>query len=306
MSVFYGIGRYFPEVEIKKVNESTIEFYLIGADLSYANALRRIIIAEVATMAIDIVNITSNTSPLFDEFIAHRLGLIPLVSDGVNEYVFHRDCNCSEFCEKCSVQFYLDVKCTDDQMDVTTKHIKQVNKDNTVVPVNYVDEDPIVIAKLKKNQELNIHMIAKKGTGKEHSKWSPVSACVMQHVPEIEFLQDRFIIDKLSINQKKEFVESCPNKVYRYDEVRKIVQIDNKLSCTYCEECLKKLETFGVEHTTAIKIAPITNRFLFKVETVGSMKPEQVVIDALNEMKKKLLIILNVVESESKNIIVNR
>ena len=52
-------------------------------------------------------------------------------------------------------------------------------------------------------------MIAKKGLGKEHSKWSPVSTCVMQYVPEIEFLQDRFIIDKLSLKQKKEFVDSC-------------------------------------------------------------------------------------------------
>eukprot|EP00340_Litonotus_pictus_P006950 CAMPEP_0170516250 /NCGR_PEP_ID=MMETSP0209-20121228/2523_1 /TAXON_ID=665100 ORGANISM="Litonotus pictus, Strain P1" /NCGR_SAMPLE_ID=MMETSP0209 /ASSEMBLY_ACC=CAM_ASM_000301 /LENGTH=257 /DNA_ID=CAMNT_0010801069 /DNA_START=146 /DNA_END=919 /DNA_ORIENTATION=+ len=257
-------------------------------------------------MAIDLVNITSNTSPLFDEFIAHRLGLLPLISTEVNDYVFHRDCNCSEYCEKCSVQFYLDVKCSMDQMDVTTNHIKQVNKDNSVIPVLFPEEDPIVIAKLKKNQDLNIHMIAKKGLGKEHSKWSPVSACVMQHVPEIEFLQDRFLIDKLSLTQKKEFVDSCPNKVYRYDEIRKIVVIDSKLNCTYCEECLNKLDSFGLDHTKAIKIAPVQNRFLFKVETVGSMKPEQVVVDALNEMKKKLSIILNVVESESKNIIVNR
>lgn len=306
MSVFFGVGRYFPDVEIKSISEDKIEFFLTGADLSFANGLRRIIIAEVATMAIDIVNIISNTSPLFDEFIAHRLGLIPLVSESVNEYVFHRECNCSEFCEKCSVQFMLEAKCTEDQMDVTTDHIKQVNKDKNVVPIVFPDEDPIVIAKLKKNQELNIYMIAKKGLGKEHSKWSPVSTCVMQHVPEIEFLQDRFIIDKLSLNQKREFVNSCPNKVYSYDESRKIVSIDHKLSCTYCEECLNKLESFGVDHSTAIKIAPIPNKFLFKVETVGSMKPEQVVIDALNEMKRRLLVILNIVENESKNIIVNR
>lgn len=306
MSFFYGKGRYFPDVEITKLTDNYIEFFLSGADLSFANGLRRIIISEVATIAIDLVNITSNTSPLFDEFIAHRLGLIPLVSTDVSDYVFHRDCTCSEYCEKCSVQFYLDVKCINDQMDITTNHIKQVNKDNSVVPVLFPDEDPIVIAKLKKNQELNIHMIAKKGIGKQHAKWSPVSTCVMQHVPEIEFLQDRFLIDKLTIKQKIEFVDSCPSKVYRYDETRKIVVIENKLNCTYCEECINKLESFNVDNTKAIKITPAPNRYLFKLETVGSLKPEQVVVDALNEMKRKLLSVLNVVEIESKNILINR
>lgn len=306
MSFFFGKGRYFPEVEIVSLNDETIEFYLNGADLSFANALRRVIISEVSTIAIDLVNIKDNTSPLFDEFIAHRLGLIPLVSNDVNDYLNHRDCNCSEYCEKCSVQFYLDVKCTSDEMSITTNHLKQVNKDNSVVPVVYKDEDPIVIAKLKFNQELNIHMIARKGIGKEHAKWSPVSACIMQHVPEIEFLQDRFLVDKLSINQKKEFVESCPNKVYRFDENRKIIVIDNKLNCTYCEECTTKLSSFDIDHTAAIKIAPIPNKFLFKVESVGSLKPEQIVVDALNEIKKKLSSINSILEKESKNILIDR
>lgn len=306
MSVFYGKGRYFPDVEIVKLTENYLEFYLTNADLSYANGLRRIIISEVCTMAIDLVNITSNTSPLFDEFIAHRLGLIPLVSSEVNNYVYQRDCNCNEYCEKCSVQFYIDIQCKEDQMDITTEHIKSVNSENSVLPVKYHDEDPIVIAKLKKNQELNIHMIAKKGIGKEHAKWSPVSTCVMQHVPEIEFLQDRFLIDKLSIKQKQDFVESCPSKVYRYDEIRKIVVLEDKLKCTYCEECLNKLDSFGLDNTEVIKIAPVANKFLFKLETVGSLKPEQVMVDALNEMKNKLLSIFTIVEQESKNINVNR
>jgi DNA-directed RNA polymerase II subunit RPB3 len=286
-----------------------MEFYLLNADLSYANALRRVIIAEVPTMAIDMVSIKANTSPLFDEFIAHRLGLVPLVSTDVGRYEYSRKCNCNEPCESCSVQFLLRVKCDAESMEVTTDHIRPVGQ-SSVMPVKFADGDPIIIAKLRKNQELDMTMIAKKGIGKEHSKWSPVSCVIMQHEPEIEFL-DRNLFSKLTVNQRKDFANSCPTKVYRFDESRKTVEIDKPLNCTYCEECLVKIENFEVDgsrvdRNKAIRIAPKKNRFLFKIESIGSLKAEQIVIEALKELKIKLAEIISKVDLESKNIVVNR
>lgn len=75
-----------PQVKILHYDKYTIKFELKNTDLTVANALRRIIIAEVPTMAIDIVEISENTSALHDEFIAHRCGLIPLISYDVDEY----------------------------------------------------------------------------------------------------------------------------------------------------------------------------------------------------------------------------
>ncbi len=76
-------NRRAPKVDVRKLDANYCEFVLSETDASVANALRRIMIAEVPTIAIDLVEIEINTTVLNDEFIAHRLGLIPLVSHAV-------------------------------------------------------------------------------------------------------------------------------------------------------------------------------------------------------------------------------
>ena len=68
----------FPKVEILSIAPHAISFILSETDTSMANALRRIMIAEVPTLAIDLVEYSENSSVLNDEYIAHRLGLIPI------------------------------------------------------------------------------------------------------------------------------------------------------------------------------------------------------------------------------------
>lgn len=96
-----------PEVRILDSSRYLLKFELLNTDLSVANSLRRIIISEVPTMAIDLVQVSENTSVLNDEFIAHRIGLVPLVSDNVDRFQMHKQCTCTEFCSKCSVRYRL-------------------------------------------------------------------------------------------------------------------------------------------------------------------------------------------------------
>lgn len=66
---------------IDSPSTNELVFEMIGVDVSFANALRRILIGEVPTMAIETVFIWDNTSIIHDEVLAHRIGLIPIDVD---------------------------------------------------------------------------------------------------------------------------------------------------------------------------------------------------------------------------------
>ncbi|EZG67804.1 putative DNA-directed RNA polymerase II subunit, partial [Gregarina niphandrodes] len=77
----------YPQLEITDVTRDRIKFTLKNCDVSFANALRRVMIAEVPTMAIDLVSIEENSGVLQDEMLAHRLGLLPIDSTNIRKYV---------------------------------------------------------------------------------------------------------------------------------------------------------------------------------------------------------------------------
>ncbi|EUC60342.1 DNA-directed RNA polymerase II, partial [Rhizoctonia solani AG-3 Rhs1AP] len=67
--------------------------------------------ADLPTIAIDLVEIESNTTVLPDEFLAHRLGMVPL------------DCTCISRCKYCSVELYLNVSSTSQPVDITSNNL---------------------------------------------------------------------------------------------------------------------------------------------------------------------------------------
>ena len=74
-------------VKVTKLDSERVVFVLDGVHLGLANSLRRTLISSIETLAIDQVQIETNTSVLPDEMIAHRLGLVPLISENMDRIV---------------------------------------------------------------------------------------------------------------------------------------------------------------------------------------------------------------------------
>lgn len=149
------------DVEYSK-DKQQLSFVLKGSTPVFANTIRRLIINNVPTMAIHEVEFRKNNSSLYDEVIAHRLGLIPLKTDLVSYEVPKT----AEDVEKtqCHVKLTLKAKgpCT-----VYASDLK--SKDPKIVPAY----PKMIIVKLLEEQELELEATAVLGYGKDHTKWCP-------------------------------------------------------------------------------------------------------------------------------------
>jgi len=268
-SKFYGMVQRFLEIDILQKTDAKFLFVLRGAPAAFANALRRIIVSEVPVMAIDDVVIIENSSSMYDEILAHRLGLIPIKTD-LDSYILPKDCTCkSELgCPKCRVTLTLDVEATDGIRTVYSSELKSENPD--ISPVS----GDIPLLKLASDQKIKLECYAKLGIGKDYAKWQPISACTYRYYPKIS-------INAAICDACGKCVEACPKKILHAKD--KKIQIENALLCNICGECIKECP----KDKAGIDIKPEENVFIFYVESTGSLLPERLLTEAATILKKK-------------------
>ena len=196
----------------KKTNQIT---FSAGAEENLANAIRRYV-NEIPVLAIDEIEIFKNDSAMYDETLAHRIGLIPLKME-------------KSFNDKTEISMKLSVN---KGGVVLSKELK--GEAEVIYP-----EIPITI--LNEGQELELLATAKLGKGKEHSKFSP-GMLFYRNLFEVQ-------VDK-NFEEVEEALKACPKGVFKIEGKKLLIDSEK---CDMCEACTEETRKLG---KNAIKITP--------------------------------------------------
>lgn len=138
------------DIDMLKEKDNKLEFVLKGAPVPFANLIRRYGMGQVPVFAIDRVTFYENSSSMFDEYLAHRLGQVPLVSDSSragDEIVF-----------------------TLEAEGPSTVMSKELKSSDAKVKASL---DNLPLLKLLEGQNIRLEAKARKGIGRQHAKWQP-------------------------------------------------------------------------------------------------------------------------------------
>ncbi|CAM9499777.1 unnamed protein product [Chrysoparadoxa australica] len=298
------------DIKVMELSEEAMVFQLVGVDVSFANALRRIMLAEVPTMAIECVYMFMNTSIIQDEVLAHRLGLVPIKADPRMFEVLEQDPRRFSH-EHNTLVFKLEVKCEQppkEEMEVGTGTTTGLDSDEPYtlcvysrdlqwVPQGKQEEkfpegiapvhDDILLAKLRPGQEIIMEVHCRKSIGKDHMKYSPVSTAAYRLLPEIT------LPEAIEYEDAKILKEKCPMDVFDVEDIAGVptAKVARSRSCSMCRECIREKPW-----DERVKLSRKADHFIFSVESVGMLKPQEVVEEALGVLRKKCAFINREVE----------
>lgn len=258
------------EIKILKLEERSIKFILSGASPAFANALRRSMIGEVPTLAIDEVNIYENTSVLFDEVLALRIGLIPLKSD-LESYRYPNECTCESGCPQCQVSLTLSAEGpkTVYSGDLQSSDPKVIPADQSI-PIVELKEYPAKEGTRLPPQKIVLEAIARLGQGKDHAKWQPAVSCGYKNMPKITITE--------KCDECGACVEECPRKILKLNGKLKVI---SEAECSLCKLCEEACEV------SAIKVKEDKTSFVFSLESDGSLPITELVTRAADTLKQK-------------------
>ncbi|KAJ1493213.1 DNA-directed RNA polymerases I and III subunit RPAC1 [Baffinella frigidus] len=274
-----------------------------GLDVAFANALRRILNAELPTMAIEKVFVMNNTGVLHDELLAQRLGLIPIKIDPEKFDWPSPETKAVDstgpVSEKEVIKFKLQVKCKKAPGgDANQEPIngKVFSSQLQWLPFGKQEEDfasdrpepvhsDILVARLRPGQEIDIEMHCVKGNNfgdRGHAKWSPVATAWYRLLPRIDILGD--VLDERADN----LVAKCPISCFDIEDLaggsRRAIVSERERDCTLCRECIRDEDL-----APQIRLARKKDHFIYTIESSGIIKPTELFKQAVKTLKAKAL-----------------
>lgn len=245
------------KLEILEQTEHKLVLVIEGISIEMINALRRIILTEIPVMAIDEVIILKNDSPLYDEIISHRLGLIPLKTD-LDVYKLPQECECGGFgCPLCQVSLTCEItNSTNTPLEIYSGDLK--SNDPKIIPV-----DPnIPIVKIDKNDKIIIEAYAILGLAKVHAKWQAASNVAYRHYPIVEVDQELL----KNPEENRLIVKMCPEKLFKLTNNESLkLKEDYWKYCTLCMSCKNNSED-------KIKVSPKEDVYILSIESDGVLE----------------------------------
>jgi len=252
------------KIEIDTLEKKKAVMIIHDIEVYLVNTLRRIMLSEIPKLAIQDVIIYDNTSALFDEIIAHRLGLIPIPTD-LDLLSFRDDCVCEgKGCPSCTVRYTL------------SKEGAGIVFSGDLVPAEKswaITEKNIPIVELFNDQRLILEVETVLGKAKDHAKWQLVIAPGYRFMPTITFDPKR----KADV---EDFISELPKDIVSIQ--------DNTLVLSDIEK-LPIVESYiETEHIDFITISKDPGTIQFHFETDGSIPADDTMLHALGIFKEKL------------------
>ena len=235
--------------------------FVLGTDETLANAIRRSA-NEIPIAAIDEVEFHKNDSALYDEILAHRLGLVPLKEN--RKLNFIEECSCDgKGCNKCQIQVSLKAK------GPCTVYSGSLKGDVEVI----YEKMPITL--LEKDQELEFVAFVRLGKTIKHAKFSP-GLIFYRHISEITIKnadQAERIIEKL----RGSLLNTLKGKVKNGETYQSTQDTD------YIETLIESSESKNkpIELKTGDEI-------VFLIESWGQLEPKEIFTESVKALEANL------------------
>ena len=261
-------------LEVLKKDEHNLVFVVEGISIEMANAIRRIMVTEIPVMAINEVIILKNDSPLYDEIISHRLGLIPLKTD-LETYKLPQDCECSGFgCPLCQVSLTCEItNTTNTSLEIYSGDLK--SNDPLIVPVT----PHIPLVKIDKDDKVIIEAYAILGTARDHAKWQAVTNVYYRFYPKVELDESKCTkcADKCIVSRM------CPKDLFDFsnNKTPKLIK-DYQEVCDLCNACQLNCPE------NAVITDSEENKYIFSIESDGSLTFETVIKKTFEIFNEKI------------------
>jgi DNA-directed RNA polymerase subunit D len=234
-------------MKLEKLNEEKkngkLSFMFKGSDEIFVNTIRRMIIEEVPTLAVEDLEIKDNSSALYDEMLGLRLGLTPVKTD-LKSYVLKENCKCEGAgCAQCELKITL---------KVSKKGYVYAEEAKSTDPKCTFTHPKMPLVKLLAKQKVDVTMTAILGKGKDHAKW----------IPGLVFYKKEPVLKIGKVTDPEKVAKMCPHKVFNVKGNKLEVNKDHLYNCNLCQQCVDLDDNITLEDS---------GNYLFNMESWGQL-----------------------------------